>query len=116
MIEKHFLDEQFLSPYGLRSTSADERMYCLDGTSNPSNNLGPIWLLHNYIPFKGLLNAGRKDLAKDLCYRLINVMADDIAKTGKVSECYSPDTGDPIMEHSFLSWNTLIIKMLKEIK
>lgn len=116
MIEKHYLDPKFLSPYGLRSTAEDERMYCLLPTGNPSNNLGPIWLLHNYIPFIGLLNAGRKDLAKDLCERLIPIMARDIEERGFVCECYSPDTGEPIMKHSFLSWNALIIKMLKEIK
>jgi putative isomerase len=116
MIQRHYLDDKFLSPYGLRSTASDEKMYCLDGTSNPSNNLGPIWILHNYIPFKGLLNSGRKDLATDLCYRLVGVMANDIEKTGKVCECYSPDTGEPIMAYSFLSWNCLIIKMLKEIR
>ncbi len=116
MIEKHYLDDKFLSPFGMRSTAEDERMYCLKGTSNPSNNLGPIWILHNYIPFIGLLKSGRKDLAKDLCYRLVNVMANDIVKYGTVSECYHPNTGERIMNHSFLSWNCLIIKMLKEIK
>ena len=116
MIEKHYLDPKFLSPYGLRSTAEDERMYCLLPTGNPSNNLGPIWLLHNYIPFIGLLNAGRKDLAKDLCERLIPIMARDIEERGFVCECYSPNDGQPIMKHSFLSWNALIIKMLKEIK
>lgn len=114
MIERHYLDDKFLSPNGMRSTAEDERMYCLEGSSNPSNNLGPIWILHNYIPFMGLLNAGRDDLAKDLCERLVKILARDIKKTGKVSECYHPMTGEPVIGLNFLSWNCLIIKMIKE--
>ena len=116
MIEKHYLDEKFLSPNGLRSTAEDERMYCIKGTSNPSNNLGPIWILHNYIPFVGLLKAGRKDLAKDLCGRLIKVLARDIKKTGKISESYDPMTGEPVLGLNFLSWNALMVKMIKEVE
>lgn len=116
MIEKHFLDEAFLSPNGLRSTACDEKMYYLGGTSNPSNSWGPIWLIYNYIAFHSLIKAGRKDLAKDLCEKMVNLYADDILKTGKVDECYDPMTGEPIMNKSFLSWNCLIIQMLNELR
>ena len=115
-IIKHYLDEKFLSPNGLRSTAEDERVYFLGGTSNPSNSLGPVWLIYNYFVFEGLLKAGRKDLAEDLCGKIIHLYARDIEKNGKTDECYHPITGEPIMGHSFLSWNCLIIKMLKEIK
>ncbi len=116
MIERHYLDPAFLSPYGLRSTASDERVYCLKGTSNPSNSLGPIWLIYNYFAFYGLLNAGRRDLAEDLLGRILPLFAKDIETTGKTDECYSPDNGAPIMGKSFLSWNALIIKMIGEIQ
>lgn len=115
-IIKHYLDEKFLSPNGLRSTAEDERVYFLGGTSNPSNSLGPIWLIYNYFAFEGLLKAGRKDLAIELCEKMVHNFAHDIEKNGKTSESYHPITGEPIMKHNFLSWNCLIIKMLKEIK
>ncbi len=115
IIKKHLLDEQFMSPYGLRSTAADERVYFLGGTSNPSNSLGPIWLIYNYIAFEGLIKTAREDLAKDLCEKMIGLFANDIIKNGKTDECFHPDTGEPIMGRSFLSWNCLIIKMMKEV-
>ena len=116
MIEKHYLDDKFLSPAGLRSLSEDEKMYFLEGTSNPSNSLGPVWLIHNYFPFYGLIKSNRIDLAEDLCNRIVSTYADDINNTGKICEAYHPITGKPIMNHSFLSWNCLIIKMIKELK
>ena len=116
MIEKHYLDENFLSPHGLRSTAADERMYYLKGTSNPSNSWGPIWLIYNYFMFNSLMAANRQDLAEDLCSKIISLYAKDIVKNGKVDECYHPLTGEPIMNRSFLSWNCLIIQMLNKLK
>ena len=115
-IIKHYLDDKFLSPNGLRSTAEDERVYFLGGTTDPSNSLGPVWLIYNYFMFEGLINAGRKDLAVELCEKMVHIFALDIEKNGKTSESYHPITGEPIMEYSFLSWNCLIIKMLKEIK
>lgn len=116
MINRHYLDEKWFSPYGFRSTAKNERVYYLGGTSNPSNSLGPVWLIYNYIVFESLLKAGRKQLAQELCEKMILNFANDIKKTGKVDECYNPDTGEAIMNQSFLSWNCLIIKMLEEIR
>lgn len=116
MIEKHYLDEKFLSPHGLRSTASDEKMYYLGGTSNPSNSWGPVWTIYNYFAFCSLLKAGRADLAADLCERISALFARDIEKTGKVDECYHPLTGEAIMGKSFLSWNCLIVSMLKALK
>jgi len=33
-------------------------MFDLSVTNNPSNWLGPIWLVANYVVFRGLLNYG----------------------------------------------------------
>lgn len=115
MIEKHYLDDKFLSPAGIRSLAEDERMYYLKGTSNPSNSMGPVWLIYNYFSFYGLIKANRKDLAEDLCARAVDVYAEDIQKTGKICEAYHPITKESILDHSFLSWNILIIKMIGEI-
>ena len=116
MIEKHYLDDKFLSPNGLRSTACDERMYYLGGTYNPSNSWGPIWLIYNYFAFYALIRAGRRDLAEDLCDKMVTLYARDIEKNGKVDECYDPLTGEPIMNLEFLSWNCLVIQMLRELK
>ena len=80
---------------------SDERMYYLEGTSNPSNSWGPIWLIYNYFAFVSLIKAGRRDLASALCDSQISLYAKDIQRTDKVDECYHPATGEPIMGRSF---------------
>jgi putative isomerase len=71
-------------------------------------------MIYNYLAFESLKRAGRDDLAKDLCDKMTNNFYNDIVKNGKVDECYNPDTGEPIMNQSFISWNALIVKMIKE--
>ena len=51
-----------------------------------------------------------------MCQKIVRLFAEDIKITGKTDECYHPITGQAIMNQSFLSWNCLIIKMLKELK
>lgn len=116
MIERHFMDDKFNSAHGLRSLPTDEKAYSLEATSNPSNSLGPVWLIYNYFAFFGLLNAGRKDLAETLCTRMVENFAKDILKNGKTDECYHPETGEPIMNKSFLSWNSLIVGMINALQ
>ena len=72
--------------------------------------------MYNYFVFQGLIRAGRQDLAEELCEKMVHLFACDIKKNGKTSESYHPITGEPIMEHSFLSWNCLIIKMIGDVK
>ena len=55
-------------------------------------------------------------MAEDLCEKMITLYARDIEKNGKVDECYDPLTGEPIMNLEFLSWNCLVIQMLRELK
>lgn len=116
IIDKYYLSPEFLSPYGLRSAAENERFYCLKGTSNPSNSLGPVWVIYNYFAFSFLLKAGRIRLARDLLDRITAVLAADVEQSGKTDECYDPNTGKPIMGKSFVSWNALIIKMYGDMK
>ena len=56
---KHIFDpDTFGSDFGLTTLSKDEKMFDLSVTNNPSNWLGPIWLVANYVVFRGLLNYG----------------------------------------------------------
>lgn len=115
MIERHLTDPKFNSPHGLRSMPTDEKMYTLAATQNPSNSNGPIWLIYNYIAFFGLMRTNRRELAERLCSQMVENFAKDIIANGKTDECYHPETGEPIMKKSFLSWNSLIISMLCEL-
>lgn len=115
LIEHAKDEETFYSPYGITTLAKDEKMFDLSVTNNPSNWLGPIWSVTNYAVFKGMLNYGYYDEAKDLCERAFGLLEDDLEKTGSMHEYYNPFTGEPIMNSGFINWNILVLNMIDEL-
>lgn len=112
----HLKDSKtFDSEYGIRSLAADEKMYDLSETNNPSNWLGPIWIITQYIIFRGLLNYGYTAEAKELAEKTILLLGRDIETSGTLHEYYVPETGEPVMNGGFLNWNLLVINMMDEL-
>ena len=113
----HAADEAtFWAPFGVTTLARDEKMFSLQPTINPSNWLGPIWVVSNYIVFRGLLNYGHRDLAAELCARTLALLGADLEKTGTLHEFYNPFTGEPIMNPGFLNWNMLALTMASELR
>lgn len=106
----------FNSEFGLRALAKDEKMYNLEATNNPSNWLGPIWLIVNYVTFRGLLNYGYKKEAIKLYEKTLNLIGQDYEKTGTLHEYYSPETGEPVMSAGFLNWNITVLNMSLELE
>ena len=112
---KHIRDtDTFACDYGIRSLSRDEKMYNLEETNNPSNWLGPIWLIVNYMVFRGLVNYGYKEDAKRILDQTLLLLGRDLEQTGSVHEYYIPETGEPVMNPGFLNWNILVLNMVDE--
>lgn len=116
IVRRHIEDaETFSSPYGIRSLSRDEKMYDLSATNNPSNWLGPIWIIVSYVVFRGLMNYGYVKEAKDLYLKTQKLLGQDLEKTGTVHEYYVPETGEPVMNGGFINWNMLVVNMADEL-
>ena len=108
LVKENYLNAKtFNAPYGVRSLSKLEKMYQIKATGNPSCWLGPIWINVNYFVFKGLINYGYHDLAKDLAIKTINLLGNDLIKCGEYHEYYNPETGDGVNNQGFQSWNML---------
>ena len=105
----------FNCEYGIRSLAKDEKMYNLDATSNPSNWLGPVWIIVNYVAFRALMNYGYFKEAEKLYLKTLNLLGKDFEQTGTLHEYYSPETGKPIMNGDFLNWNILVLNMAAEL-
>jgi putative isomerase len=117
IVKLHIMDTAtFMSPYGIRTLARDEKMYNLEASNNPSNWLGPIWTVANYVVFRGLLNYGYRDEAKQIMDKTLNLLNADLDKNGELHEFYNPETGHPIMNSGFLNWNMLAVNMYKEWK
>ncbi|MCF0133473.1 MAG: trehalase / alfa-L-rhamnosidase / mannosyl oligosaccharide glucosidase [Blautia sp.] len=114
---KHWLDKStFYSDYGILTLAKDEKMFDLSVTNNPSNWLGPIWVVANYIVFRGFLDYGFLEAAEQMCRGTLKLLGKDLAETGCFHEYYDPFDGHPIMNGGFINWNILVLSMVKELK
>ena len=112
MVEKHFHDTgSFNAQAGVRSLSPLEKMYDTRASGNPTSWLGPIWINVNYLVFRGLVNYGFVDEAKELAEKTILLLGWDFERFGALHEFYLPDNGEPVLNKGFQNWNFLVLNM-----
>jgi len=113
MVEKHFYDTtSFNAPAGIRTLSPLEKMYDTRASGNPSSWLGPIWINVNYLVFRGLVNYGYSNEAKELAEKTILLLGSDFERFGALHEYYLPENGEPVLNKGFQNWNFLVINMI----
>lgn len=113
VVEKNYRDTAtFNAPYGVRTLSKMEKMYNVRATGNPSNWLGPIWIISNYMTFKGLVNYGYNDDARELAVKTIKLLGRDYERFGALHEYYLPESGEPVLNKGFQNWNYLVLNMI----
>lgn len=108
-------EKAFGSLYGITTLDRREKMFRVEATNNPSDWLGPIWLVANYCVFRGMLNYGYRKEAEELCDRSVALLETDLKQTGCLHEYYDPDTGKPVMNGGFINWNILALNMMDEL-
>lgn len=117
IVRLHIFDSAtFNCDFGVRALARDEKMYNLDETNNPSNWLGPVWLVVNYVVFRGLLNYGYRREAEAIYAKTLRLLGEDLRASGELHEYYSPETGSPVMSPGFLNWNMLAVNMAQELE
>lgn len=79
-----------------------------------SNWGGPVWILANYYLFEGLRRYGYASDAAELAHRSALLLAEDLARSGGMHECYD-DAGTGLWPPgaTFVSWNVLALTMLR---
>lgn len=113
VVNEHYRDPRtFNAPFGVRSLSKLEKMYSTRATNNPSNWLGPVWGIVNYLTFQGLLRYGFEDEAQELVDKTVRLFGRDLERFGALHEYYQPDNGEPILNRGFQSWNLLVLNMI----
>ena len=108
---EHFLDPNVMSAYGVRTLARNEKMYNLEKSNNPSNWLGAIWTVANYLVYRGLLRYNKTELAEELRNKAVLLLQKSLTEHGEMFESYHPDTGEPNLFPGFLSWNLLAIEL-----
>jgi putative isomerase len=113
LVEKNYLaDQRFRGDWGVRSLSSSETMYSMEFSSNPSNWLGPVWIIVNYFVWKGLRDFGFHAEADDLRDKTLRLLSSDLTKNGSLNEYYHPDTGASLSHKGFMDWNLLVLEMI----
>lgn len=117
MVKENLRDVRtFNAPFGVRTLSKLEKMYSVRASNNPSNWLGPIWGISNYLVFRGLVKYGFKEDAQQLASKTISLFASDIKQNGALHEYYDPETGEPIVNKGFQNWNYLVLNMINWVE
>jgi putative isomerase len=108
----YLADDRLCAPWGARSLSSRETMYSLEFSSNPSNWLGPVWIIVSYFVWKGLQRYGYKKEADALADKTLLLLSRDLEANGSLNEYYHPDTGAPLSHNGFINWNLLVLEMI----
>jgi putative isomerase len=117
LVSLHLRDPgTFCSAFGVTSLAMDEKMFNVEATNNPSNWLGPIWIIVNYVVFRGLMNYGYKDEAESLAQKTLALLGGDLERTGTIHEYYDPHSGAAVMNGGFINWNILALNMADELR
>lgn len=112
MVERIRDSRTFNATYGIRTLSKLEKMYDLRSSNNPSNWLGPIWGVSNYMVFRGLQKYGYTEDARELVEKTVRLFGQDLESSGALHEYYNPDNGEAIMTKGFQNWNFLVLNMI----
>ena len=105
-------DDRLCAQWGVRSLSDRETMYSLEFSSNPSNWLGPVWIIVNYFVWKALQRYGYKKEADALADKTLLLLSRDLEANGSLNEYYHPDTGAALSHKGFMDWNLLVLEMM----
>ncbi len=108
----YLADDRLCAEWGARSLSARETMYSLEFSSNPSNWLGPVWIIVNYFVWKALKRYGYRKEAYALAEKTLLLLSRDLEANGSLNEYYHPDTGAALSHKGFLDWNLLVLEMI----
>jgi putative isomerase len=108
----YLADDRLCAHWGVRSLSSHETMYSMEFSSNPSNWLGPVWIIVNYFVWKALRRYGYKKEADALADKTILLLSRDLETNGSLSEYYHPDTGAALSHKGFMDWNLLVLEMI----
>jgi len=101
---------KFWRKYGVPTLSADDPWfspyvdYCCKWN-------GPVWLLWDYMVFRGLINYGYDDLAIELADKMLLAASTQLSKNHNYWESYSPDN-DVLNCPTNYIWDAIVARLL----
>ena len=107
---QHLTDpNKFWRNYGVPTLSADDPYYNAMGYWN-----GPVWIQWQYLIFRGLLNYGYADQARNLAFKVMDQVIDQLQENHWFWELYSPDDRRAGWHKAYI-WTGLVARMLIDL-
>lgn len=113
MVERNYRDPRlFNAPAGVFTLSPSEKMFNIRPTQNPSTWQGPVWTCANWFVWRGLVDYGFEEDARELAEKTVLMLGRDFERFGELHEYYEPFSGEPMMNKGFQNWNLLVLNMI----
>lgn len=109
-------ERRFLSPHGIRSTSAQSVLYrpgYADERGVNSSWRGPVWLPINYLLVHALAEHDPA-FAGDLRERLVELVETDWERTGRFHEYFHAESGEGLGADAQAGWTALVANLITE--
>jgi len=103
-------EHKFWRKYGLPTLSATDEWYSPNVDYCCKWN-GPVWLLWDYMVFRGLINYGYDDLAIELADKMLLAAETQLSKNHNYWESYSPDNEVLNCPPNYI-WDAIIARLL----
>jgi len=112
MLENLFSDKHLWTPYGISTVDQSAAYYSKDGYWN-----GCIWMPHQYLQWKAMLDLGLADRAQQIAFTGLKTWNDEINRTNQCYEHFLVEDGRGAGWHNFsglsspvVSWFTAYFK------
>jgi glycogen debranching enzyme len=105
--------ESFWRRYGVPTLAADDPYYNGNVTKCCQWN-GAVWLLWDYMVFRGLLNYGYRKEAEELVRRVMDGVIFQLKDNHRFWESFSPDNTQLASPKNYL-WDTIIARMMIDL-
>ncbi|MGC9342449.1 MAG: amylo-alpha-1,6-glucosidase [Bacteroidales bacterium] len=109
LIKKLLDPEKFWRKYGIPTLSADDPFYSPYVDYCCKWN-GPVWLLWDYMVYRGLKNYGYDDIASDLAQKMIRAAQVQLEKNHNFWESYSPDNEALDCPSNYI-WDSILARL-----
>jgi len=107
---KHLTNpDEFWRKYGVPTLSADDSYYNPIGYWN-----GPVWVQWDYLVFRGLLNYGYRNEAKELAEKVMSNMINQLKTDHWFWEFYSPDDHQAGWNKTYI-WAGIIARFIIDL-
>ncbi len=101
---------KFWRTYGIPTLASDDSYYNPKGYWN-----GPVWVQWQYLIFRGLINYGYHDQAKQLANKVLIAVIEQLKKNHNFWELYSPEDQWAGYHKTYI-WTAIVARMMIDLK